>query len=543
MQPSLRTAILGFLRLVARLAGCVGELPPPPQLRVTSPERGMIQSTAGQVTVKGTALPGPNGSPVTQVTINKTPATVSADGSFTAVVMVPEGATLLETIAISEEGGKAIDARAVHIGELRPVGSRIDHAVRASLSTEAFVRISEAASAALKAQDFAGLLPVQTLGDSNANVKVTINKLAIGSVKVALTPVDGGLKLQVEVGALSASAKAAYGGTFVPDGSTTVSVTADKIIIAGTLVVTPTGMTGFKTTVTSPNVTTTALKLQASGIIGTILDLLNDHLASTVQSAISRAAEIALDPLVNTALGALSAPRQLSVLGKTIDLQAAASAIQFSSDGALASINVATKIAGSESSKGYIFTKNGTPELDPAHGVEVALSDDLLNDMLSQVHALGVMNLHMSEDFGLFDGIDIKPTLPPMISANTSDGSVRLVLGDMIATVTNGSDTLVRAAINAQVDVSIARGKTANEISIQLGDVHVFANLLDEPQNPSTITAEELQGAADAGVGIQLDSLDAFLITVPVPTVAGVTLDNLTMHGDQGYVVIGGLIH
>ena len=130
MQPSLRTAILGFLLLVARLAGCVGELPPPPQLRVTSPERGMIQSTAGQVTVMGTALPGPNGSPVTQVTINKTPATVSTDGSFTAVVMVPEGATLLETIAISEEGGKAIDARAVHIGELRPVGSRIDHAVR-----------------------------------------------------------------------------------------------------------------------------------------------------------------------------------------------------------------------------------------------------------------------------------------------------------------------------------------------------------------------------------------------------------------------------
>ena len=540
MQPARPLALLVFLLFL--LAACMGELPPPPNLLVTSPERGLIQNGAGMVTVKGTAEPGSDGAAVRKVTINGTVATLASDGSFSAVVAVPEGATLLETIAISAEGGQAIDARAVHVGELRPVGTGIDRAVSATLSAEAFAKISEAASKILTTTDFSAFLEPVNLGDSTANVKLTIQKLAIGGVKIALTPVAGGLQLGVEIDALSVEALAAYDGVLVPEGSTTIGVTADKITVGGTLVVTPVGMGGFKTTVTSPTVTTTALKLQASGVVGTILDLLNRYLASTVQGLISRTAEMALQPLVNTALGALAGPKQVVVLGKTIDLQASANEIMFSDAGALASLNLRTKIGGSESSPGYIYTANGTPTLDMGHGVQIALSDDLLNDMLAQVHALGILNQRLDEDFGLFDTIDIKATLPPMISANTSDGSVRLVLGDMIATVSNDGKTLVRAAINAQVDVAIERGTTANEVAIQLGKVHVFANLLDDPENPSVVTSEDIAGATNAGVGLQLDSLDQFLITVPVPAVAGVSIDTLSLRGEQGYVVASGVL-
>jgi hypothetical protein len=49
--------------------------------------------------------------------------------------------------------------------------------------------------------------------------------------------------------------------------------------------------------------------------------------------------------------------------------------------------------------------------------------------------------------------------------------------------------------------------------------------------------------AATAGIGLQLDSLSKFLITVPVPSVAGVSLDNLSLRGDSGYVVVSGQIH
>lgn len=542
MQPS-RSVALAVLLYLATLVACIGEMPPPPQLRVTSPERGLIKSTAGSVVVMGTATPGPSGSPVTKVTINGQQAKLMPDGTFAAAVAVPEGATLLETVAYSEDGAKAIDARAAHVGELRPVGGRIDNAVMATLSADAFARISTAASETLKTVDLTSLLPPQSFGDEYANLKLTISQLRIGDVNVALMPVAGGLQLSIELTGLSVGANAAYAGVLVPDGSTSISVTADKITIGGTLVVTPAGNGGFKTTVSSPNVTTTALKLQASGLVGDILDLLNRHLASTIQNVTTRSAELALEPLVNTALGALAGPRQLDVLGKTVGLEVSASAIEFSSLGALASLNLQAKIDGSESSPGYIFTPNGTPSLDMGHGVQIALSDDLLNDMLSQVHALGVLDLGLDEDFGLFDKIDIQATLPPMITANTSTGAVRLVLGDMIATVSNDGNTLVRAAINAQVDVAIERGDKADEIAINVDSVQVFANLLDDPQTGGGIGADEITRAANAGVGLQLKNLDKFLVTVPVPTVAGVTLDSLEMRGDNGYVVASGKIH
>jgi hypothetical protein len=543
MQPSPRSPGLGLLLLFLVLAAaCIGELPPPPNLLVTSPERGLVQSGAGTVVVKGTALPGPDGASIRKVTINKTPATLAPDGSFTATVQVPEGATLLETIAISAEGGTAIDARAVHVGELRPVGSRIDRAISATLSANAFAKISAAASQTLKATDLSALIAPVSFGDSTANLKLTITKLAIAGVTIALVPVDGGLQLQVVVDGLDVGAIAAYAGVLVPDGSTTIGVTAQKITIGGTLVVTPNGTGGFKTTVASPSVTTTALNLQASGVAGEILDLLNRYLSSAVNSITTRSAELALEPGVNAALGALGGPQQFVVLGTTVDLEASASEIQFSGLGALASLNLQAKIGGSASNASYIFTANGTPDLDMGRGIELALSDDLLNDMFAQVHALGVLDVHLEEDFGLFDTVDIKATLPPMISANTSDGSVRLVLGDLIATVTNNGKTLVRAALNAQVDVQIARGNSPDEIAVQLGKVHVFANLLDDPETPGAPMPAELAAAANAGIGLQLDSLNELLITVPIPAIAGVSVDSLSLRGDSGYIVAGGQI-
>src|SRR5688500_15084853 len=99
----MRIAILVVLCLV----GCVvGSTPPSPIVKVSSPQRGMVQSETGQVAVSGTTLPGSDGARITRVAVNGVPATLSADGSFTAVVEVRAGATLLETVASSESGGR-----------------------------------------------------------------------------------------------------------------------------------------------------------------------------------------------------------------------------------------------------------------------------------------------------------------------------------------------------------------------------------------------------------------------------------------------------
>ncbi|MEO8698967.1 MAG: hypothetical protein ABI867_02955 [Kofleriaceae bacterium] len=544
MRPA--QAVL-LLLLSTLFIACIGQLPPPPELRVTSPDRGLLQANSARVTVQGTAVAGTSGSPVVKVTVNTVVATLSADGSFTAAVDVPAGATLLETIAYSEEGGSATDARAVHSGELKPVGSNIERAVTATLSADAFARLSAAAGPLVKSVNLQALLaplqPMANLGDSIANVKLSVTKLGLGDAKFTLIPVDGGLEFTAELSGISLDATAAYAGSLVPDGSTTVSVTADKITLGGTLVVTPAGTAGFTTKITAPTVTTANLQLQASGLVGQILDLLNTNLRSTMQDITTRSAELALQPLINAALGALAGPQRFDILGKHLELLASPSAVTFSRAGALVTINLAAKIEGSESSPGYIFTPNGTPTMDVGSGIQIGLADDLINELLAQVHAIGLLDIHLEEDFGIFDTVDIKLELPPMVSANSTDGALRLVLGDMIASFSDDGKEIVRAAVNAQVDLEILRGTDAQEIALQFGKARVFVNVLETMNGEPSDDPTGMAGAAAAGISLQLDSLSKFLITVPVPAVAGVTLDNLALKADSGYVLVSGEVH
>src|SRR5688572_8470151 len=108
--------------LLLAFAGCADGPEPyrePPVLKVTSPQRSLVQSGAGQVTVTGTVAPNADGVPVQKVLVNNVQANVNADGTFNATVSIPEGASFIETIARDEAGTEAFDTRAVHAGQVR----------------------------------------------------------------------------------------------------------------------------------------------------------------------------------------------------------------------------------------------------------------------------------------------------------------------------------------------------------------------------------------------------------------------------------------
>lgn len=526
------------------LAACVGTTPPSPELTVTSPTRGMYQASGDQIVVHGTARPGADGAAIARVTVNGAAAKLAADGSFTATLTVPSGTTLLETTATTAEGGTTTDARAVQFGAMRPLGTRIERAVTAALSAEAFTKLAATAGPLIKSLDLNALLasmqPIASFGDSLANVAITTSNVKLGNVVITMTPVAGGLRFGAEIDNLAVTAKAAYAGTLVPDGATTIAVTGDHISFTGTLSITPSGAAGFLTKVASPAVKLTNLKLQASGTTGAILSLLTNNLGSLVQDLLASTTECALQPMIGAAMGALDGPQNLDILGHTLDLQASPSAVSFSTQGALVTMDLQAKFAGSESSSGFIFNPNGTPTVAVGKGVQIALADDLVNEMLASAYAIGLLDIHLAEDFGGFDAVDIKLMRPPMLSANTTDGSTQLVLGDMIATLRKGGKPQASAAINAQVAVQVLPGTKPEEIALKFGQARLFVNLLD---NPDGAAADDVADAASTGLSLQLDSLSQLLVTVPIPQVAGITFDNLAVRGDQGYIVVSGDIH
>jgi len=481
------------------------------------------------------------------VTVNQAAATLQPDGSFMAMLDAPTGAMLIETVATSDSGASATDVRAVQSGQLRAVGTDIDRAITAAVSAEAFARLSAAAGQLLKTTDIVAALapfePLVNAGDEVVNLQLSVTGFKVLDSKISLTPVDGGLAFSTELLGLDIAANVAYGGVLVVDGATPVTVHADQIAIAGTLAVTSAGTSGFTTQLVDPQVSTVGLRLSTSGLVGQALDLLNSVLGSATQTVVSSALEAAMEPLLNQALGAAAGPQQVDVMGKKLTLQVAPNAITLTPAGAQVAMNLAVKFDGSEVSPGYIFTDNGVPTMDVTRGLQLGIADDLVNELLAELHAVGALDLTLNQDFGAFDAAQLHFTMPPMISANTRDGAMRLVIGDLVASFTLHGKPVLNAAVNAQVDLAVAPGADARAVALQFGALDVRVNALDDTSSPAGIGMAELSGASSAAITVHLESLSQLMINVPVPAVAGVQLEQLSIGSDSGYVMLSGQVH
>src|SRR5215510_14985393 len=372
------------LILLSSIAACEsgpGGAKEPPILKVTSPARSLIQGHAGQITVSGTALPNAKGDPVDKVLVNNVEATLAADGSFHALIDIGEGATLIQTVAHDLNGATVSDTRAVQAGQLRPVGTNIDRAITAAMSAGAFTKISAAAGPIIKGLNMQALLaplqPMLNLGSSSTHAQLFVDDLKFSDVQISLAPVQDGLLFRAEIDRLDVPAHASFAVLGI-GGSDSLRVTADKVVVAGTLDITPAGMAGFTTKIVSPDVQVTNFHLDAGGIPDTIINLL--HLDTAISFIVSKGAELAMGPLVNHALGALAGPQKLDVLGRKLDLQVAPSAIEFDPTGAVVAMNLKALLEGSEASPGFLFTDNGALAMDRTQGLQIGLADDLLNE-------------------------------------------------------------------------------------------------------------------------------------------------------------------
>jgi Glucodextranase, domain B len=548
--PAMRnlfTMSTGLILLAATAACETGpaDAKDPPVLRITSPARGLLQDHAGQVVVTGTVEPNAKGDPIDKVLVNNVQATVQSDGTFNATIQVSEGATLIQTIATDTRGTTATDTRAVQAGQLRPVGMNIPGAVTAAMSADSFAKISAAAGPIIKGLNMGALLaplqPMVHVGDENgedgAFARAYVDDLKFSDVKISLAPVQGGLAFNAEIDHLDVPGHARYALLYIP-GSTTFRITADKIIVAGTLNVTPNGMNGFSTKLANPNVSVTNFHLEASGLPGEIIGDL--HLDTAIQTIIAKGAELAMNPLMNQALGALSGPQQLAVLGKNLTMQVAPSTVSFTPTGALIAMNMKMLIAGGEASPGFIYTDNGAPSMDPDHGFQIGLADDLANELLAEAKAAGALDLTLPEAVGTFDAAQIQMTLPPMISADASDGALRLVLGDMLATFTSHGTPVAKAAISAKLDLQVSPLPNGTSVAIQLGTPELHVDTLDDVDNATGFDDKTLAKATTAVLGAQIDSISKLLVAIPIPAVAGLQVSDLSIGSDNGYVMVKG---
>ena len=546
MRTLLLTTGLSLLATVAACSDSASELKDPPVLRVTSPQRSLIQDRAGLVRVTGTVAPNEiSGEVVEKVLVNNVQATVSADGTFSAMVEVKPGATLLHTTARDAAGQEASDTRSVHAGELRAVGANIENALTVAVSKQAFAKLSAAAGPMIEGIDMAAMLaPMQPMvhlgdeaGEDCAFARMYVDDVNMANAEISLIPTNAGLQFRAQIDGLDVPARARYSVACL-DGSNTIRVTATRVVVAGTLVVTATGNQGFKTSLTGETVTITGLDIQASGIPGSIINLLSlDTVAGFI---ISKAAPLAMEPMMNKALGGLDGPQMMDVMGKTLHMEVDPTTIDIDSSGALVTLSTKVLLAGSESSPGFIFTDNGMPTMDSGTGMQIGLADDLANEMMAEVTAIGMLNLSVPAHGGSFDNTSIAMTLPPMISADPADGKMKVILGDMMATYTDHGTPVAKAAISAAIELKVVPASSGFGIALELGTPVTHVDVLDDIANTTRMTGQDLAKATEVGLAAQVTALGKLLSSIPLPAVAGVQMRNMSIGSDDGYVMVRG---
>lgn len=535
--------------LLTSAAACTDspdEMKDPPQLRIDSPARSTVRGEAGMVKVTGVVAPNAvSGEPVEKVLVNNVQATLGPDGSFSATIQVKPGATLITTSARDAAGQLAEDTRAIHAGELRKVGSMVEGALTASMSKAAFAKISGAASTMIEGLDFMPILapmqPMAHAGDEGGEDclfgRMYVDDVKLANADISIIPTNAGLQFRAQIDGLDVPGHARYAVACV-DGTNTVRVKAQRVVVAGTLVVTPNGPQGFKTALTGETVTITGLDIQASGIPGAAIDLLSlDKIAGYV---ISKAAPLAMEPMMNQALGGLAGPQSVDVMGKTLQMEVDPSAIDIDATGALITLDTKMLIKGTETSPGFIFTDNALPNMEPGNGFALGLADDLVNEMMAEMKETGLMNLSMPATGGTFDNTDIAMSLPPMVSADPADGKLKVILGDMIATYTDHGTPVAKAAISAAIELKVVPAANGYGVALELGKPTAKVTVMDDIANATRLTNEDLQLATEGCLQAQIATISKLLVNIPLPAVAGLQMRNMKLDSDDGYVMLKG---
>jgi hypothetical protein len=286
----------------------------------------------------------------------------------------------------------------------------------------------------------------------------------------------------------------------------------------------------------NPNVQLTNFNITASGLPGAILDLID--MTGLVGYAVSKGAEMFMGPLMNQMLGALAGPKSIMLAGQTIQFQVVPSAITFTAQEADVALDASVLIQGAEGSKGYVYTDNGMPTMDPGMGLQLGIADDLANEMMSQFAALGMINITQAASGGTFDSMNLQPTSPPMISADPSDGHMVVVLPDMSATFLHTGQPVAHAALNVSLDVKMQPANNGYGVAVQLGTPVIYLDVLNDIPNTTELTNEDMQKAMQLCLNGQIAALTGLLGSIPLPQLAGIQMRNVSVGADDGYVMV-----
>lgn len=540
-----------FAALATSLAGlavltsaCTDDRPTPklpPELKVLAPTRGTLQGGLSSVQVTGIVSPNPETEvAVERVEVNGVPAQVAVDGSFTATIPLKSGTNMIKTVAVGTDGAEQTDTRALVTGEMMPLHSAVDNALSAGLSKAAFTKLGTVAGDAIAAADLSALLmpmnPVVAKGLSNGEEDCLYGKVNVrpgvdvGDANLQFTPTTAGLTMDVMLDRVVAPLHARYAAACL-DGDTDITIRATQMRIRGNLGVTVSGGR-VHVTLQNPMITMTGFDLQASGLPGAVLDLLD--LDQEIGNIMADATEKMVGPMVEKAIEGVKVGEQhVNVLGKDLGIDIAPVAVHFDPQGADLILDTSMIVGAAPASTTFVYTDNQTPPTRTNAGVEVAVADDAINQVLAGFWAAGAFEQTIVKDLGIADAVVVHAMLPPVASTST-DGFLHLSIGDLLLTMTKNGQPTTTLALN--VDVALKAEPASWDPTVMKLSLGLPTLSTDVIEDTTGIDRESLDHLLPTMVQAQLDGFGPILNAIPLPAVAGIRPVDVQVGGSTGYI-------
>jgi hypothetical protein len=377
-------------------------------------------------------------------------------------------------------------------------------------------------------------------GEDCLFAKANVNDIDISDARIDLVPYSGGLRITAEVFDLRVPIYTWY-AVACANGDTDIVVNAQRITVQGDLNLSVANGQ-LVVDLTNENVDIVGFDLQASGLEGTVIDMLS--LDTRIGPIIALGVELFMGPMVENAMAGLSTagPLSIPVMGKTLEVEIHPGSIAFDVTGAKVRLDTRFTMAGTESAPGFVFTQNGLPSMNAGDGFEMAMADDAVNQLMTGFWAVGGMNMTMPMSVGGIDAVQLEAKLPPMIAASGTDGNLRIVVGDMIMTKLVDGVVYGKTAVNMEIEMAV--DSTGRVMKLDVGEPEIHVDLMDDVPNLIGLTDDEEETILNASVHHMMETLGPLLQSIPLPTLGGVVLSDLDVKGVNGYVTITGtLLH
>ncbi len=519
--------------------------PEPPVLQVLSPDRGTMRPGMDEVEVRGTVTPSPDtGSPIQWVEVNGVRAELGAAGDFRATVLLTSGTNLLETVATAADGGVASDTRGLLTGDMRALDQVIENALSAQLSAQAFDKLGDTAATLVAQSDLGAFVspynPVIAKGLTNGQEDCLYGKVSVlpgldtANAFISLVPNDDGIAIDAELVGLVIPLHARYAAACL-DGDTDITVTAQRARIRGALAIEVVNGR-FDVTLVNPTVTLTGFNVDADGVPGAVLDLLD--LDQEIADTLAWAVERFMAPMVNKALAGVAVPDpSVELIGQRMLIDIEPAGVAFDATGAEVVLDAAMTVEGALTS--YVYTENQDPPARDGAGIQIALADDVLNQALAGFWSRGAMNFALEKDLGMFDGVKLEPKLPPVIGPGP-DGALRLVMADLMVEFWSDDAVMAKVAMTVEMTLKIepAANPYAAHVSVELPTLKA-----DVIENIMGIPDTELEKLFPAAIESTIGTFAPILNAVPLPSVYGISVSDIHLGGSAGYVTLSGDIN